>query len=288
MVRMAQILRESGLHPLQLDGRTGTQGAIGGDGGRRSGTDSRHGDRRLRHPRRDARRLRGTFLPPANGELAEAKFWGMQQEPDESIQRVHARTRVAFVRAFPGVNIDGDMGRTARKVFIRCLSNRKVADFVAENRPTTFKECLDLAQAKEAAIKIMEPPGKTQARLHAMPDNPAPRPVTATQANPGGLRCSNCYAADHLWRDCNIMKELREARRRNGDLPPLGTNGGMSAMPARNGNNNNRNRTANRTAGRSTGRPGGNNSRPTRRVQAIQGEAEDPDDGPSGNDPGRA
>jgi len=101
------------------------------------------------------------------------------------------------------------MGRAVRKVYICTINNRKVADYVAGRRPLNYQQCLQEAQDKEVAFQMMDPNRKD--RRHAINAIPTGCQYSSPSGgNPNGLCCSNCYATDHLWRDCTVMAQLRE------------------------------------------------------------------------------
>jgi hypothetical protein len=132
------------------------------------------------------KRYEGKFITPAGSELAETEFNGAHQLPDEDVLQYHARCRELFDRAYPTQESEGDglAARNLRKIFVWGLSNRRVSDYVWDQRPRTYDLCLELAQNKLSALDIAKNRKlpSSGSRLQAMNRGNPGEATTATRA----------------------------------------------------------------------------------------------------------
>jgi hypothetical protein len=235
------------------------------------------------------KRYEGKFITPAGSELAETEFNGAHQLPDEDVLQYHARCRELFDRAYPTQESEGDglAARNLRKIFVWGLSNRRVSDYVWDQRPRTYDLCLELAQNKLSALDI--------AKNRKLPSSGS-RLQAMNRGNPGRgndgdkgekkatVRCWICGEGDHIMRDCPqkmTEKQMAPIRRGRG----RGAAAGRTTTAARGG-----------SAGGRTGTRGkpsrGRGGRGGRRLAAIDAEGEEDNAGSedeySGNEEGSA
>jgi hypothetical protein len=228
-------------------------------------------------------------MSPAGSELAETEFNGAHQLPDEDVLQYHARCRELFDRAYPTQESEGDglAARNLRKIFVWGLSNRRVSDYVWDQRPRTYDLCLELAQNKLSALDI--------AKNRKLPSSGS-RLQAMNRGNPGRgndgdkgekkatVRCWICGESDHIMRDCPqkmTEKQMAPIRRGRG----RGAAASRATTAARGGS------AGGRTSTR--GKPSrGRGGRGGRRLAAIDAEGEEDNAGSedeySGNEEGSA
>jgi hypothetical protein len=150
------------------------------------------------------------FITPAGTELAESEFTAARQLPDESVLQFHARCRELFDRAYPTQDREGDglAAKHLRRQFVWGLANRKVTDYVWDQRPATYARCLELAQAKLSAFEIAKVmrPGASGGRLQAMS-----RQGQAGEGEKRATKCWGCQEEGHVVRDCPLLQAGRQA-----------------------------------------------------------------------------
>jgi hypothetical protein len=152
----------------------------------------------------------GRFITQAGAKLAQQEFRKARQMPDESVLQFHSRVRTLFTRAYPGVATEGDgLARLLRDTFTWGLESRKITEYVSDQQPGTYQECLTRAQEKLATIVgFEEERSKRNGRggLHAVKAPADDGASTDTRA------CHGCGQTGHFIRQCPIMLAIRKAQ----------------------------------------------------------------------------
>jgi hypothetical protein len=152
----------------------------------------------------------GRFITQAGAKLAQQEFRKARQMPDESVLQFHSRVRTLFTRAYPGVATEGDgLARLLRDTFTWGLESRKITEYVSDQQPDTYQDCLTRAQEKLATIVgFEEEKSKRNSRggLHAVK---APAEDGAATDN---RACHGCGQTGHFIRQCPIMLAIRKAQ----------------------------------------------------------------------------
>jgi hypothetical protein len=217
---------------------------------------------------------------------------GVQRRPPAA-GRGRAPIPRAVPRALrPGLPDAGQRGRRPcrpepRKTFVWGLSNRRVSDYVWDQRPRTYDLCLELAQNKLSALDIAKNRKlpSSGSRLQAMNRGNQGRSDDGDKGEKKStVRCWICGESDHIMRDCpQKMKEKQLAPIRRGRGG--GAAAGRATSAAKGGS------AGGRTSTR--GKPSrGRGGRGGRRLAAIDAEGEedhaDAEDEYSGNEEGSA
>jgi hypothetical protein len=152
----------------------------------------------------------GRFITQAGAKLAQQEFRKARQMPDESVLQFHSRVRTLFTRAYPGVATEGDgLARLLRDTFTWGLESRKITEYVSDQQPDTYQDCLTRAQEKLATIVgFEEEKSKRSSRggLHAV------KAPTEDGAATDNRACHGCGQAGHFIRQCPIMLAIRKAQ----------------------------------------------------------------------------
>ena len=104
------------------------------------------------------------FLPECDSQLLRAQFACVVQMPNESVQKLHARLRVLYHKAYPDAKEHSEVYLIEK--FISALNNRKVQNYVRRRKLTTYAKALSIAN-EETLFVLMDiathVPGSLQA-----------------------------------------------------------------------------------------------------------------------------
>lgn len=156
------------------------------------------------------------FVTKEAGRIAEAKFLEASRSSGEDILAYHARLRDLFLRAFPGVV--AETSAQLRSQFIRGLRSPAIMEYMSERDPTTYTECLAMAEQKQAGITMIKHFKKESGGINLLADSEDDDPRGEEEVNTlrkdqsSGQRgqtdatCWHCGKVGHFKLDCYLWK----------------------------------------------------------------------------------
>lgn len=143
------------------------------------------------------------FLTAAASDQARADFQVAAQQPEETMLAWHGRCRELFLRAFPTANANGGAtGQMLKDRFVMGVEVRAVREFLWDQRPNTYVDCLTVAQTKEATLRLMEE-GKKKPSMNAVG-------TSSGKTTFSDNRCFFCSQEGHQQRNCPQLDKARQ------------------------------------------------------------------------------
>ena len=97
--------------------------------------------------------LRTLFVPRSANQLARADLDIIQQKPGEDISTFHARTRLCYILAYPGVEVE--TSEVCIRTFIKGLESATLKDYCLLKDPKQYSLALQLAQEKSGVERLV-------------------------------------------------------------------------------------------------------------------------------------
>jgi len=155
------------------------------------------------------------FVTVSDSKMAHMDFLTARQMDDETLLQWHARLCDLYMRAYPGMPLDGPGGtmRLLREQFAMGIANEQIRVHVLDQNPVDYARVLAAAQNKQATLMMNEHAkgddggnGKSK-RVSAIEDPCEIAIIGAINAHMKG-KCHLCNKDGHFQSYCPEMKKV--------------------------------------------------------------------------------